>query len=130
MSKATPPQSTRVLVVDDFRTVRSLVIQFLGEGFSCVQASNGQEALLEIKARPPEVVITDLNMPVMDGMEFLRCLRSNSDPEIAKIPVIAVTSYALTGDEDRAMEAGCDAYIAKPYSPRALLAKVREFLTR
>ena len=127
MSKATPPQSTRVLVVDDFRTVRSLVIQFLGEGFSCVQASNGQEALLEIKARPPEVVITDLNMPVMDGMEFLRCLRSNSDPEIAKIPVIVLSTSVK---RDSALDIGANAVVAKLISAAEIRAVVERVLNR
>jgi two-component system, cell cycle response regulator DivK len=68
----------------------------------------------------------DCQMPVMDGFEATR--RIKADPLLKAIPVIAVTSYALSGDEDKAREAGCDGYIAKPYSPRALLAKVRETL--
>jgi two-component system cell cycle response regulator DivK len=68
----------------------------------------------------------DIQLPGIDGYEATRRIKAN--PTLAHIPVIAVTSYALTGDEEKAIEAGCDAYIAKPYSPRALLAKVREFL--
>jgi two-component system cell cycle response regulator DivK len=68
----------------------------------------------------------DIQLPVMDGYEATRRIRSN--PELNSIPIIAVTSYALTGDEAKALAAGCNAYITKPYSPRALLAKVREHL--
>jgi two-component system cell cycle response regulator DivK len=68
----------------------------------------------------------DCQMPVMDGYEATR--RIKAVPELKSIPVIAVTSYALSGDEEKARAAGCDAYVTKPYSPRQLLAKVREFL--
>jgi len=68
----------------------------------------------------------DIQLPVMDGYETTRRIRA--DPESKAIPIIAVTSYALTGDEAKALAAGCNAYITKPYSPRALLAKVREYL--
>jgi len=68
----------------------------------------------------------DIQLPVMDGYEATRRIRT--DPEMKGIPIIAVTSYALAGDEAKALEAGCTAYVAKPFSPRALLAKVREYL--
>jgi two-component system, cell cycle response regulator DivK len=74
----------------------------------------------------PDLILMDIQLPGIDGYEATRRIKAN--PTLAHIPVIAVTSYALTGDEEKAIEAGCDAYIAKPYSPRALLAKVREFL--
>jgi len=68
----------------------------------------------------------DIQMPVMDGYEATR--RIKADPALKDIPVIAVTSYALSGDEEKTRAAGCDAYIAKPYSPRQMLAKVREII--
>jgi two-component system cell cycle response regulator DivK len=68
----------------------------------------------------------DIQMPVMDGYEATRQIKAN--PELKSIPIVAVTSYALSGDEEKARAAGCDAYIAKPYSPRQMLAKVREIL--
>ena len=67
-----------------------------------------------------------IQLPVMDGYETTRRIRA--DPESKAIPIIAVTSYALTGDEAKALAAGCNDYVTKPYSPRALLAKVREHL--
>ena len=69
----------------------------------------------------------DIQLPVMDGYEATR--RIKADPGAAKaIPIIVVTSYALSGDEEKARAAGCDAYVTKPYSPRQLLAKIREYL--
>ena len=68
----------------------------------------------------------DIQLPVMDGYETTRRIRA--DPGSKAIPIIAVTSYALAGDEAKALAAGCNAYITKPYSPRVLLAKVREYL--
>ena len=68
----------------------------------------------------------DIQLPIMDGYEATRRLKS--DPATKSIPIIVVTSYALSGDEAKAREAGCDAYVSKPYSPRQLLGKVREFL--
>jgi two-component system cell cycle response regulator DivK len=68
----------------------------------------------------------DIQLPIMDGYEATRRIRAN--PELKGIPIIAVTSYALTGDEAKALAAGCNAYVTKPYSPRGLLAKVREYL--
>ena len=68
----------------------------------------------------------DIQLPVMDGYEATR--RIKADPALRVIPIIVITSYALSGDEAKARAAGCDAYLAKPYSPRHLLAKIREFL--
>jgi DNA-binding response OmpR family regulator len=68
----------------------------------------------------------DIQLPVMDGYEATRRIRSN--PELKSIPIIAVTSYALAGDEAKALAVGCNAYVTKPFSPRALLAKVQEHL--
>jgi len=68
----------------------------------------------------------DIQLPGIDGYEVTR--RIKADPMLAAIPIIAVTSYALTGDDEKARAAGCDDYVAKPFSPRQLLAKIREYL--
>ncbi|MBV9290208.1 MAG: response regulator [Hyphomicrobiales bacterium] len=74
----------------------------------------------------PDLILMDIQLPLVDGYEATRSLKR--DPELKHIPVIAVTSYALSGDEQKAREAGCDAYVAKPYSTRHLLAKIGQFL--
>jgi two-component system cell cycle response regulator DivK len=74
----------------------------------------------------PDLILMDIQLPEMDGYEATRQIRTV--PELAHVPIIAVTSYALSGDEAKARDAGCNGYVAKPFSPRELLAKIREFL--
>jgi two-component system, cell cycle response regulator DivK len=77
-------------------------------------------------AERPDLILMDIQLPGLNGYEVTRRLKA--DPLLQAIPIIAVTSYALSGDEGKAIEAGCAAYVTKPYSPRQLLAKVHEFL--
>jgi two-component system, cell cycle response regulator DivK len=84
------------------------------------------EALTMVAQRRPDLILMDIQLPIMDGYEASRRLKT--DPATKSIPIIVVTSYALSGDEAKARQAGCDAYVSKPYSPRQLLGKVREFL--
>ena len=74
----------------------------------------------------PVMILMDIQLPDIDGYEATRRIKDN--PALRQIPIIAVTSYALSGDDVKAYDAGCDAYVSKPFSPRALLAKIREFL--
>jgi two-component system cell cycle response regulator DivK len=73
----------------------------------------------------PDLILMDIQLPGLDGYEATR--RIKADPALRTIRIIAITSYALSGDENKARAAGCDAYVTKPYSPRALLAKIREY---
>jgi two-component system cell cycle response regulator DivK len=75
---------------------------------------------------PPDLILMDIQLPKISGLEATRQLRS--DPRTAAVPIIVITSFALSGDEQRAKDAGATAYLAKPYSPRELLAKIREIL--
>jgi two-component system cell cycle response regulator DivK len=92
------------------------------------EAENGQDGVAAATEQKPDLILMDIQLPIMDGYEATRRIRS--DPAMKDIPIIAVTSYALSGDESKALAAGCDAYITKPYSPRQLLAKVKEYLSR
>jgi two-component system, cell cycle response regulator DivK len=74
----------------------------------------------------PDLILMDIQLPGLDGYEATRRIKAKSD--LARIPIIAVTSYALSGDDVKARQAGCDDYVTKPYSPRVLLAKIREYL--
>ena len=78
------------------------------------------------KQEKPDLILMDVQMPEMDGYEATRQIKA--DPEVASIPILAVTSYALSGDRDRALAAGCQDYVAKPFRPRQLVAKVEELL--
>jgi two-component system cell cycle response regulator DivK len=108
---------------------RQILRDLLGNaGFELTEAENGEEAIATVARRRPDLILMDIQLPIMDGYETTRRLRTNAD--LQSIPIIAVTSYALAGDEDKALGAGCDGYITKPYSPRDLLAKVRAYLTQ
>jgi two-component system cell cycle response regulator DivK len=117
----------RILVVEDQEDNRQILRDLLGSvGFEMAEAGDGQEALAEVAKQRPDLILMDIQLPVMDGYEATRRLKS--DPATKSIPIIVVTSYALSGDEGKARAAGCDAYVTKPYSPKQLLAKVKEFL--
>jgi two-component system cell cycle response regulator DivK len=119
--------SKRILVVEDHEDNRQILRDLLGSvGYGMIEAWDGEAALIKAPAEKPDLILMDIQLPGIDGYETTR--RIKADPVTAATPIIVVTSYALSGDEEKAREAGCDAYIAKPYSPRALLAKIREFL--
>jgi len=117
----------RILVVDDNEDNRQILIDLLsGAGYEVIEAVTGLDAVTIATREVPDLVLMDIQIPGIDGHEATR--RIKSQPALARIPVIAVTSYALAGDDRKAAEAGCDDYVTKPYSPRALLAKVRVIL--
>src|SRR6476620_11744547 len=116
-----------ILVVEDQQDNRRILRDlFNNAGYELIEAESGEDALLALATSRPDLILMDIQPPMMDGYEATRRIRSN--PELTSVPIIAVTSYALAGDEAKALAAGCSAYITKPYSPRALLAKVREYL--
>ena len=119
--------SKRILVVEDQPDNRRILRDLLGNaGYELIEAETGEEALTAVETQRPDLILMDIQLPVMDGYEATRRIRSN--PELKSIPIIAVTSYALAGDEAKALAVGCNAYVTKPFSPRALLAKVQEHL--
>ncbi len=116
-----------ILVVEDQEDNRQILRDLLGSAdYEMSEAENGVEALAAVATRRPDLILMDIQLPIMDGYEVTR--RIKADPATRSIPIIAVTSYALSGDEEKARGAGCDDFVPKPYSPRALLAKVKEFL--
>src|SRR5262249_35184247 len=119
--------SKRILVVEDQEDNRRILRDLLGNaGYQLIEAESAEEALTAVEAQRPDLILMDIQLPVMDGYEAGRRIKSH--PDMNAVPIIAVTSYALAGDEAKALAAGCTAYISKPFSPRALLAKVREYL--
>ena len=119
--------SKRILVVEDQEDNLQILRDLLtSAGFEVIEAKDGEEGVRAAVAERPDLILMDIQLPGIDGYEATR--RIKADPALSSIPIIAVTSYALSGDEDKCREAGCDSYISKPYSPRQLLAKVREFL--
>jgi two-component system cell cycle response regulator DivK len=119
--------SKKILVVEDTEDNRQILRDLLGmAGYDMVEAHDGLQGVAMAAEHRPDLILMDIQMPVLDGYEATR--RIKADPALAAIPIVAVTSYALSGDEQKARDAGCNDYIAKPYSPRQMLAKVREIL--
>jgi two-component system, cell cycle response regulator DivK len=119
--------STRILVVEDQADNRRILHDLLSSvGYEILEAVTGDEGVTLATTQQPDLILMDIQLPGMDGYEATR--RIKADPALHHIPIIAVTSYALSGDDAQAFAAGCDSYVAKPFSPRALLAKVREYL--
>ena len=116
-----------VLVVDDFEDNRAMYVEYLQfQGLRVVEAVNGEEAVDRANELLPAVIIMDLSLPVMDGWEATRRIKSN--PKTKHIKVVALTGHAEPAHAKRALEAGCDDFVAKPCLPENLLAKVREHL--
>jgi two-component system cell cycle response regulator DivK len=119
--------SKRILVVEDQEDNRQIIRDMLAAtGYEIVEAESGEEALAAVAKQRPDLILMDILLPGIDGYEVTR--RIKADPALRSIPIIAVTSYALSGEEQKARAAGCDEYVPKPYSPRQLLAKIRQYL--
>ena len=119
--------SKRILVVEDQEDNRRIMRDLLtSAGYEMIEAVTGEDGVTMAEAQRPDLILMDIQLPGLDGYEATRRIKAN--PALRQIPIIAVTSYALSGDDVKARQAGCDAYVAKPFSPRALLAKIREFL--
>jgi two-component system cell cycle response regulator DivK len=117
----------KILVVEDHEDNRRIVCDLLtSAGYEVIEAVTGTEGVTAAETQGPELIIMDIQLPDFDGYEATRRIKAN--PALSPIPIIAVTSYALSGDDVKAFEAGCDAYVTKPFSPRELLAKIREYL--
>ncbi len=117
----------RILVVEDQRDNRQIIHDLLASvGYDTIEALDGEEGVRLAEACRPDLILMDIQLPRLDGYEATRRIKAN--PELRHIPIVAVTSYALSGDDVKAVEAGCDDYVTKPFSPRELVAAVRRFL--
>jgi two-component system, cell cycle response regulator DivK len=117
--------SKRILVVEDQPDNRQIIRDMLAPtDYEITEAESGEEALEAIAKQRPDLILMDLQLPIMDGYEAT--CRIKADPALRSIPIIAVTSFALDGEEQTARAAGCDDYVPEPYSPRQLLAKIQQ----
>ena len=117
----------RILVVEDQPDSRRIIRDMLAStDYEIIEAENGEEALAAVGKQRPDHHPDGCPLPIIDGYTATR--RIKADPTLRSIPIIAVTSYALDGQEKIARAAGCDDYVPKPYSPRELLAKIRQHL--
>jgi DNA-binding response OmpR family regulator len=123
------PVASEVLVVEDEPDIRNLIAFHLArEGFRCRTAATGPEALWEVRSHRPDLVILDLMLPEMDGLEVCRRLRQ--ERETAAVPIIMLTAKSDEVDRVLGLEMGADDYVAKPFSPKELVARVRAVLRR
>jgi len=121
--------SSRVLIVEDEPDIRELVVHHLKrEGYQVSVAASGEEALRQVQASPPDLVLLDLMMPAMNGLEVCRRLRQ--DPVTASLPIVMLTAKGDEVDRVLGLELGADDYVVKPFSPKELLARVRAVLRR
>jgi two-component system, cell cycle response regulator DivK len=117
----------RILVVEDQEDNRQIIRDLLSAtDYEIMEAETGEAALEAVAKQRPDLILMDIQLPGIDGYETTR--RIKADPALQSITIIAVTSYALSGEEQKARAAGCDEYVPKPYSPRQLLAKIRQYL--
>ena len=116
-----------ILYIEDNEYNRKIVRQLLGRtSYRLVEATDGESGVAMAQQELPQLILMDVQLPKMSGLEATRILKA--DPRTSEIPIIVITSFALSGDREKAAAAGADNYLAKPYSPRELLALVRQFL--
>lgn len=118
----------KILLVDDEPRMRRLLSLTLGDVFFLLEAGDGSEALRVARSEKPELVMLDVAMPGMDGLEI--CRRLKADPQTSAIPVVMVTGKDSQDDAQMGLEAGAEDYITKPFSPRTLLDKVTSIIGR
>ncbi|MGH7852021.1 MAG: response regulator [Candidatus Binatia bacterium] len=116
-----------ILVVDDTDWNRDLLVQLLEDEYHVLQAVDGEQGVKMTQEEKPDLILMDLGMPVMDGWEATRRIKAND--ALKQIPIIAVTSHAMVGDEIDARKAGCDDYLPKPIDEDLLLQKIKKFLS-
>jgi two-component system cell cycle response regulator DivK len=116
-----------ILYVEDNEYNRKIVRQLLARtSYRLIEAVDGEAGVEAARRELPDLILMDVQLPKMSGLDATRLLRD--DPATGHIPILVITSFALSGDRERAAEAGANGYLAKPYSPRELLARVREIL--
>lgn len=116
-----------ILHVEDNQYNRKIIRDLLSKhSYEIMEAHNGEAALDALARRRPDLILMDVQLPKLSGLEVTRRVRT--DPSLAQIPIIAITSFALSGDDRLALDAGCNAYVAKPFRPRDLLEMIRGFL--
>ena len=117
----------KILVAEDNLASRELIREILeARGYQVVEACDGREALQKVQETGPDLVLLDIQMPVLDGFAVLRQLRQ--DPRFATLRVVALTAYAMRGDQEKALAAGFDAYLSKPVDATALRRQIEKLL--
>ena len=117
----------RILVVEDNADNMTFITDVLHSlGYTVLSAKDGEEGVKTAQTEKPDLILMDLSLPRMDGWTATRTIKS--EPSLAAIPIIALTAHAMTGDRERALEAGCSDYVSKPINLRDLMSKLRQYL--
>jgi two-component system cell cycle response regulator DivK len=117
----------RILVVEDQEDLRTILRDFLTAiGYNVIEAVDGQEGVAKARSESPDLVLMDIQLPILDGYDATRQIKAL--PGLGATPIIAVSSFAMKGDEEKARASGCDGYVTKPYSPVQLLGLIRAYL--
>lgn len=117
----------RILIIEDTVTAAELMAYYLRAAkFTTTIVGRAETGLMLVKKNPPDLIICDLNLPGMDGLEFARSVKA--DKRLAKIPLVAVTAHGLPSDKERCLAAGFNGYIAKPINPRDFAKKIAKYL--
>ena len=121
--------SKRILLVEDNEDNRIVYATVLRHfGYEVLEALNGEEGIAMARSKHPNLILLDISIPIIDGWEAARILKR--DPETRDIPIVALTAHALASDRERAMDVGCDGYLAKPCEPRVVLEEVERLIGR
>ena len=117
-----------ILIVEDEPKNMTLLRDLLQvSGYSTIEATDGKQGVELARSKKPDLILMDIIMPVMDGLKATRIIKA--DAVTRNIPIFALTSYAMKGDAERVLEAGCDGYLSKPFDIRELLKQVAEYLS-
>lgn len=119
--------SKRILIVEDKEDLREMLRDYLtASGYEVIEAVDGVEAVALARSERPDLILMDIQLPTLDGYEATRLIKA--DPEIGSTQIVAISSFAMKGDQEKARASGCDGYVTKPYSPVKLLAMIRSIL--
>ena len=116
----------RILIVEDIQANRNLLVQLLEDNYNILTVADGAAAISLVERERPDLIIMDLSLPVMDGWEATRRIKANAT--LQHIPIIALSSHAMRGDEEKALQSGCDDYLSKPLDEDLLFEKLEHFL--
>jgi CheY-like chemotaxis protein len=120
---------TKILIAEDNAVNRELLRELLeARGYEVLEACDGQEALQMIEQTQPDILLLDIGMPVLDGFGVIRKIREN--PCLARMPVVAITAYAMQGDREKIMQSGFNGYLSKPVDARSLAEELKRLLSR
>lgn len=117
----------RVLSIEDNQANRKIIFDLLtSQGYEVLEANDGKKGLEKAKKEKPDLVLMDIQLPEMDGYQVIKAMRETDSAK--EIPVIVLSSYAMPGDRDKGLEAGCNEYLTKPYNFKILLEKIKKYI--